>query len=51
MDNKDLLEQILSAWRVHNGINLLLLRGIPEKGFQAVPLASRGSSRTCARCA
>lgn len=42
MDKGNLLEQILSAWRVHNGINLLLVRGIPAKGFQAVPLASRG---------
>src|SRR5271157_3139476 len=42
MREEGLLEQILSAWRVHNGINLLLLRGIPEKDFQAVPLASRG---------
>jgi uncharacterized damage-inducible protein DinB len=41
-DPKDLLEQILNCWRVNNRVNLLLLRGIPEKGFLAVPLASRG---------
>lgn len=37
-----LLEQLLLAWRLNNKTNLILLRGIPQKGFAAVPLASRG---------
>lgn len=42
-----LLDQILQAWRVNNSINIKLIRRIPKKGFDAVPLASRG--RTVAR--
>jgi uncharacterized damage-inducible protein DinB len=37
-----LLEQLLISWRLNNKVNLLLLRAIPQKGFAAVPLASRG---------
>ncbi len=42
MRDQDLIEQILNTWRVHNRINLHLLKQIPEKGFEAVPPASRG---------
>lgn len=42
-----LLEQLLTAWRLNNRINLQLIAAIPAKGFAAVPLASRG--RTVAR--
>ncbi len=42
MRDPALLEQILHTWRVNNAINLELLKQIPQKGFQAVPLASRG---------
>jgi uncharacterized damage-inducible protein DinB len=37
-----LLGQLLLAWRLNNKTNLILLRAIPQKGFAAVPLASRG---------
>ena len=47
MDDRSLLAQILQAWRVNNSINVKLIRGIPPKGFAAVPLASRG--RTVAK--
>jgi uncharacterized damage-inducible protein DinB len=39
---ESLLEQLLISWRLNNKVNLLLLRAIPQKGFSAVPLASRG---------
>lgn len=42
MDDRSLLGQILQAWRVNNSINVKLIRAIPQKGFDAVPLASRG---------
>lgn len=42
MAQKALRDQILSTWRVNNEVNLKLIRGIPAKGFAAVPLASRG---------
>ena len=42
MDDHSLLEQILQAWRVNNSINIKLIRGIPQRGLNAVPLASRG---------
>jgi uncharacterized damage-inducible protein DinB len=35
-------EQLLSAWRRHNDILILLLDHVPSGGFSAVPLASRG---------
>lgn len=47
MDDRSLLEQVLQAWRVNNAINLKLVSAIPKKGFDAVPLASRG--RTVAK--
>ena len=47
MDDRSLLEQVLQAWRVNNVINLKLVSAIPKKGFDAVPLASRG--RTVAK--
>jgi uncharacterized damage-inducible protein DinB len=44
------LEQVLQAWRVNSSINVKLVRGIPPKGFEAVPLASRASrARTVRR--
>lgn len=42
MRDRELMDQVLNTWRVHNRINLYLLQQIPERGFQAVPLASRG---------
>lgn len=42
MQDRKLIDQVLNTWRVHNRINLYLLQQIPEKGFAAVPLASRG---------
>jgi len=37
-----LSKQIINAWKTHNNINLLLIKSIPVKGFNAVPLASKG---------
>lgn len=42
MGDRSLLQQIVDTWRVHDRINLYLLDKIPEKGMDAVPLASRG---------
>ena len=47
MNDRSLLEQILEAWRVNSAINLKLVKAIPKKGFDCVPLASRG--RTVAK--
>lgn len=47
MDDRSLLEQVLQAWRVNAAINVKLVNAIPKKGFNAVPLASRG--RTVAK--
>ncbi len=47
MNFDDLPQQILNTWRIHNQINLLLIDAIPDAGFDAVPLNSRG--RTVAR--
>lgn len=40
----DLVQQMLNTWRIHNQINLLLIDAIPDAGFGAVPLNSRGRS-------
>jgi uncharacterized damage-inducible protein DinB len=42
-----LIQHILRTWQVHNRINLYLIDAIPDAGFGAVPLNSRG--RTVAR--
>ena len=42
MKQRDLVEDLLTTWRINNDVNLLLINGIPRKGFAAVPLASRG---------
>lgn len=42
MDDRSLLAQILQAWQINNAINVKLIQQIPTKGFDAVPLASRG---------
>jgi uncharacterized damage-inducible protein DinB len=42
MDDRSVLEQVLQAWRVNSSVNVKLIRRIPQKGFDAVPLASRG---------
>ena len=47
MNLDNLPQQILNTWRIHNQINLLLIEAIPDAGFEAVPLKSRG--RTVAR--
>src|SRR5712692_6328026 len=46
MDDRSLLAQILQAWHVNNSINIKLIRGIPNKGLGAIPLASRGRTVT-----
>jgi len=40
--SRNLESQLLGAWQRHNQILLLLLRGVPNKGFAAVPTGSRG---------
>ncbi len=42
MSDDKLIQQILNTWQVHNGVNLYLLDNIPKKGFEAVPLSSKG---------
>ena len=42
MNNSQLIEQILSTWRIHNRINLLLIDAIPNDAFSAIPSNSRG---------
>lgn len=42
MSNDDLADQLVAAWQRHNEINLTLIAAIPDAGFAAVPLASRG---------
>ena len=39
---ESLADRIVAAWRRHNEINLLLISSIPNDGFQAIPLNSRG---------
>lgn len=41
-DAEAIVEQVLWAWRSHNSIQLGLIAAIPAKGFEAVPLESRG---------
>ena len=41
-DIRHLRGQVIHAWRVHNRINVELLRAIPAAGFAAVPSGSRG---------
>ena len=38
MDDRILIEQILTAWRANDKINRLLIQKIPAKGFAAIPL-------------
>ena len=42
MGDRSVLEQMMQAWRVNSSINVKLIRKIPKRGFDAVPLASRG---------
>ena len=42
VDRTNILEQVLSAWRVHNRVQLLLVRAISKQGLHAVPIGSRG---------
>jgi uncharacterized damage-inducible protein DinB len=37
-----LADRLVAAWRRHNEINLLLISSIPDGGFEAVPIKSRG---------
>ncbi len=39
-----LIEHALTAWRVHDGINLILLRALSDAALAVVPPASRGRS-------
>jgi len=38
----DLAERLIASWRRNNEIDLALIAAIPDAGFAAVPLASRG---------
>lgn len=40
--DKEVLRSVQHAWRTHNAINILLIEGIPAKGFQAIPPGSKG---------
>lgn len=42
MTDRELTDQVLAAWRVNDRVNVNLLRGIPAKGFAAVPAGSKG---------
>ena len=42
MQDDRLIDQVLGAWRVHDGINVRLLQAVPAKSLDAIPLASRG---------
>lgn len=44
MTDRELVDQVLRAWRVNDRVNRVLLRGIPKKGLAAVPSGSRGRS-------
>ena len=39
-------DDLLEVWRVHDEINLYLLRTIPDEGFAAVPLLKTGKPST-----
>jgi uncharacterized damage-inducible protein DinB len=41
-----LADRLVAVWRRHNEINLLLISNIPNSGFEAVPLKSRGRNVT-----
>lgn len=41
-----MIESVLEIWRVHEEINLFLLKNIPEAAFQAVPLLKTGQPST-----
>ncbi len=47
MSEMNIIQQALTSWRVHNEINLTLLKNISAKGLDAVPAESRG--RTVAK--
>jgi uncharacterized damage-inducible protein DinB len=38
----DYFQQLLEVWKTNNKIDLLLIQGIPAKGFSAVPTGSKG---------
>lgn len=42
MPDRDLVDQILGAWRINRRITLQLLQAIPAKGLSAVPAGSKG---------
>lgn len=42
----NITKQLLTAWKKNNKINLLLIEAIPQKGFDAVPVGSRGRTIT-----
>ena len=37
-----MLDAIIEAWRRHDGINLFMLKEIPEAGLRAIPLLKNG---------
>jgi uncharacterized damage-inducible protein DinB len=39
----DLVEDLLAVWRTHNAIELELVAGLPEPGFNAVPPGAGGA--------
>jgi uncharacterized damage-inducible protein DinB len=45
---KELINQIIETWLIHNRINLYLLKAIPDEGLSACPVAKR-QGRTVAQ--
>ena len=42
MAHGGLADGVVRTWKINNRINLNLVRRIPTKGFEAVPLGSKG---------
>lgn len=42
MDNAAFISGFVDAWKRNNSMNLSLIAAIPRRGFEAVPLESRG---------
>lgn len=42
MNEQAIINQVLKTWKVHNAINLILIKAIPSVGFKALPTGSRG---------
>jgi uncharacterized damage-inducible protein DinB len=42
MNEQAIIKQVLSTWKIHNAIHLLLIRAISAAGLKAVPIGSKG---------